>query len=62
MSAPNEPREIALKESHWEFLERMVTEHGLPDVDKALRCLVNHAIDRSELEPDIFTEIRCYDC
>jgi len=62
MSAPNEARQVELKESQWLFLERMVSEHGLPDLDKALRCLVNHAIDRDELEAEIFDDIRCYDC
>lgn len=62
MSAPNEAREVELKDSHWQYLERMMNERGLPDLDKALRCLVNHAIDRSDLEGEIFDEIRCDDC
>ncbi len=62
MSAPDEPRQIGLKDSQWSYLERMVEQHGLPDVDKALRCLVNFAIDRDDLESEIFDEIRCYDC
>lgn len=62
MSAPNEAHEVELKEGQWAWLDRMVETHGLPDRDKALRCLVNFAIDRGDLDGEIFTEIRCYDC
>lgn len=44
------------------FLEEMVQKHGLPDVDKAVRCLINFARAQSDQEEAIFSEMRCLDC
>ena len=46
----------------YDFLEQMVQQYALPDVDKALRCLVNYARDKPDQLSDIFEEIRCLDC
>ena len=54
--------QVELKEDQYEYLSRMVKKHGLADESKALRCLIDHAIEESELEEAIFEEIRCRNC
>jgi hypothetical protein len=44
------------------FLEEMVQTHGLADVGKAVRCLIDWAREHPEQQKDIFDEIRCLDC
>lgn len=44
-----------------EFLEKMVKEYDLPDISKALRCLLDFAQEDGDLE-EIFEEIRCRRC
>ena len=44
-----------------EWLKKMVADHGLPDEGKALRCLINYAIEDGNLE-EIFDTIRCRHC
>jgi hypothetical protein len=54
---------LELKESQFQYLSRMAQKHDLPDEGKALRCLVNYALEQNEsVEKDIFEEIRCLDC
>lgn len=53
---------IELKTEQHAFLQQMVQKHGLPDVDKALRCLINFAREQTEQQEAIFSEIRCLDC
>ena len=61
MSAPEE-RTVDLKERQWAYLEQMVQKYGLADESKALRCMVDYAIEQTEHESEIFKEIRCFDC
>lgn len=49
------------KDMMW-FLEQMVTQYSLPDVSKAVRCLVNYAQHVETARADIFEEIRCFTC
>ena len=44
------------------FLEQMTTQYDLPDVSKAVRCLVNYARYVETAREDIFAEIRCNTC
>jgi hypothetical protein len=44
------------------FLEQMTTQYDLPDVSKAMRCLVNYAMCVETAREDIFAEIRCTTC
>ncbi|RMD65323.1 hypothetical protein D6833_03145 [Candidatus Parcubacteria bacterium] len=44
------------------FLEEMTTTYHLPDVSKAVRCLVNYARALPEVREAIFAEVRCLDC
>ena len=53
---------IPLDSAKIEFLEKMVKSHGLPNVGKAVRCLVDFARAHPEQQASIFTEIRCHDC
>ena len=49
------------KDMMW-FLEQMMTQSSLPDVSKAMRCLVNYARYVDTARDDIFAEIRCNTC
>ncbi len=53
---------IALKPQQLDYLKRMAEAHGLPDESKAVRCLVNYAIEMADREGEIFDEIRCRGC
>jgi hypothetical protein len=44
------------------FLESMVERFKLPDVGKAVRCLINYARENPDKHDDIFDEVRCLDC
>jgi len=44
------------------FLEEMASKHGIPDLGKAVRVLVNFARDEPDHETLIFGEKRCLDC
>ena len=50
-----EPEKVA-------FLEQMVAAHGLSEIGKAIRCLINYARENPEQHEAIFAEIRCMDC
>jgi len=56
------PCSIDLEVAKVEFLEQMAESHGLPDIGKAVRCLVNYARDNPDKHAAIFTEVRCLDC
>ena len=53
---------VELRQKHLDYLEQMAQKHNIVDSSKALRCLINFAIERHEVEDDIFTQIRCGDC
>jgi hypothetical protein len=53
---------IELETEKVEFLEQMAKAHGLSDVGKAMRCLINYARENPDKHADIFDEIRCLDC
>ncbi|MGE3189117.1 MAG: hypothetical protein AB7N90_05505 [Vicinamibacterales bacterium] len=44
------------------FLEEMARTHGLPDIGKAVRCLIDYARDHPDKQKEIFDEPRCLDC
>lgn len=62
MSKDTKSYAIELEDDKVEFLQRMVTAHGLPDIGKAVRCLINYAREHPDRHGDIFDEIRCLDC
>ena len=53
---------VELESSKVEFLQQMATDHGLPDVGKAIRCLVEYARANPTQQAEIFGESRCRDC
>ena len=53
---------IELSSEMVEFLQNAAQQHGLPDVGKAVRCLVNYARENPDKAQDIFGEFRCLDC
>jgi hypothetical protein len=56
------PYPVDLASEQKRFLEDMVTKHGLGDLGKAVRCLVNYAREHPQHEDVIFAEVRCLDC
>jgi hypothetical protein len=56
------PYTIELESEKVQFLEEMSSKYGLPDMGKAVRCLVNYARENPEKLDDIFSEVRCLDC
>jgi hypothetical protein len=53
---------IELESDKVAFLEQMAREHGLPDIGKAVRCLINYARENADRHAEIFDEVRCLDC
>jgi len=54
--------QIELEAAKVQFLQDVAQRHGLPDVGKAVRCLVNYARENPERHAEIFGEVRCQDC
>ena len=52
---------LEINQDHLEWLKKMATEHGLFDEHKALRVLLDYAMQDGDLEA-IFTEVRCNHC
>ena len=57
-----QPHPIELKQRQVEYLERMTKKHGLPDVGKAVRILVDFALHETDEEERIFAKLRCSGC
>ncbi len=53
---------VELKEEQYAFLMEMVKKYSIDDESKALRCLVNFAIEEPDHRKSIFEEIRCLHC
>jgi hypothetical protein len=53
---------IELESGKVEFLETMMKAYGLPDIGKAIRCLINYARENPQQHDEIFGEVRCVDC
>ena len=60
--AENVATSLELKENQLEYLDAMAKKHNLSDGSKALRCLITFAMQESEHEASIFSEIRCVNC
>ncbi len=58
----NQPVTVQLKERQRAYLRRMAEAHNLPDESKALRVLLDFAIQEEDMEDRIFGEMRCLDC
>ncbi len=53
---------IPLEAAKVEFLKQMAQTHGLPDIGKAVRCLIDYARENPDRQASIFAEVRCVDC
>ncbi len=53
---------IELETEKVAFLQQMAEAYGLPDIGKAVRCLVNYARENPDKQEAIFNEVRCLDC
>ena len=53
---------IELKDVQHKWLQEMAQKYNLDDPSKAVRCLINFAIQEKEHEASIFEEIRCLHC
>ncbi|OGG51439.1 MAG: hypothetical protein A3F84_26690 [Candidatus Handelsmanbacteria bacterium RIFCSPLOWO2_12_FULL_64_10] len=54
--------EVVLEKHQMAFLEEMAGKYGLEDASKAIRVLVNFAIDEEGERERVFGEVRCLDC
>ena len=57
-----QPVTVDLEADKIAFLELMARTHGLPDLGKTVRCLIDYARAHPDAHTDIFEEIRCHDC
>ena len=54
--------QIDLHDKQVEYLNKIVKDHQLIDLGKAIRCSINHSINSEKLEEDIFETERCVNC
>ena len=40
----------------------MAKSYQLPDIGKAVRCLIDYARENPDKQADIFGEVHCHDC
>ncbi|MGQ4809077.1 hypothetical protein NKDENANG_02473 [Candidatus Entotheonellaceae bacterium PAL068K] len=62
MPKDKEMYSLELEKDMMEFMEQMTTQYDLPDVSKAVRCLINYARDVDGIQDAIFAEMRCLSC
>ena len=55
-------QKIPLEAEKVEFLQRMAKTYQLPDIGKAVRCLIDYARENPDQHPTIFSEVHCHDC
>jgi hypothetical protein len=53
---------IPLEPAKVEFLREMAKSYQLPDIGKAVRCLIDYARENPDKQADIFGEVHCQDC
>jgi hypothetical protein len=44
------------------YLTEVAKTYGLPDIGKAVRCLVNYAREHDATRDEIFSDVRCMGC
>ena len=44
------------------FLQTMAKSYQLPDIGKAVRCLIDYARENPDKQAEIFGEVHCQDC
>ncbi len=53
---------IELKDRHHEYLQEMIEKYSVEDLGKAIRILIDHAIDAKDMETVLWEDERCLDC
>ena len=53
---------VDLETEKVQFLQQVVERHGLSDMGKAIRCLINYARENHDRHAEIFDNVRCPDC
>ena len=53
---------IPLEPGKVEFLQEMAKSYQLPDIGKAVRCLIDYARENPDKQAAIFGEVHCQDC
>ena len=53
--------DVVIETEHKEWLEAMARKHSLEDTSKALRVVLDYAIE-ADAEEEIFQQIRCRFC
>lgn len=53
---------IPLEAEKVEFLQEMAKSYQLPDIGKAVRCLIDYARENPDKQAEIFGEVHCQDC
>lgn len=61
MAGEKNTEEFEINEDQLDWLEDMATKYELTDRDKALRIVLDHAMQEADEEP-LFTKIRCHHC
>jgi hypothetical protein len=61
MARTKEQATFALERDQKEWLERVAEDHELPDASKALRILLDYAMQDGN-ENEIFETVRCRHC
>ncbi|MCB9960336.1 MAG: hypothetical protein H6843_17200 [Rhodospirillaceae bacterium] len=61
MSGDKTALRIDLTEDQIAFLTEMVDKHELPDIGKAVRALIDYAMEDGDTQ-EIFGEVRCLRC
>ena len=55
-------QKIPLEPEKVEFLQTMAKSYQLPDIAKAVRCLIDYARENPDQQAAIFGEVHCQDC
>ena len=58
----NSARSIELSSEMVAHLEEVAKKYKLPDMGKAVRCLINYSRENPDRANEIFDEVRCVDC
>lgn len=61
MSGDKTAQRIDLTADQIAFLTEMVEKHALPDIGKAVRVLIDYAMEDGDTD-EIFGEVRCLRC
>ena len=54
--------DIELKDFQKDYLAGITEKYDLPDMGKAIRCLIDYAIEMEAQEIEIFKLERCHSC